>query len=249
LTVDLDLRTVAETGAAALLFAAVFLVGGRFHPLRALTSDRRSLVSFAAGMSAAYVFVRLMPEMHAARTAFAESVSLPLPHEGKAIYFLGLVGFLGFYGLDRLRAHLRRVSEIGDEARAFRVHLGGFAAYVGLMAYLLVRNLEGTHAATGLYAAAIGAHFLALEHSLREEHGEAWQSVGRWVLAAMCLLGWGAGWLIALPHHVLALLVAFVSGAVIMTSAAMELPTEKDGRFLPFLAGGLIYGLLLLPLD
>jgi len=120
---------------------------------------------------------------------------------------------------------------------------------VALMSYLLVRNLEGTATATGLYAAAIGAHFLALEHSLREEHGEAWQRVGRWVLAAMCLLGWGVGLLFALPHHTLALLVAFVSGAVIMTSAAMELPTEKDGRFLPFLAGGLLYGLVLLPLD
>jgi len=28
----------------------------------------------------------------------------------------------------------------------------------------------------------------------------------------------------------------------------MELPPEKDGRFLPFLVGGLLYGLILLPL-
>jgi len=28
----------------------------------------------------------------------------------------------------------------------------------------------------------------------------------------------------------------------------MELPSHKDGRFLPFLAGGLVYGLILLPL-
>jgi hypothetical protein len=33
-----------------------------------------------------------------------------------------------------------------------------------------------------------------------------------------------------------------------MNSAIMELPTEKDGRFVPFLAGSLIYGIVLLPL-
>jgi hypothetical protein len=47
---------------------------------------------------------------------------------------------------------------------------------------------------------------------------------------------------------VLALLMAFIAGAIIMNSVIMELPSEKDGRFVPFMAGGLIYGLILLPL-
>jgi hypothetical protein len=33
-----------------------------------------------------------------------------------------------------------------------------------------------------------------------------------------------------------------------MNSTIMELPSEKDGRFFPFLSGGLLYGLILLPL-
>jgi hypothetical protein len=28
----------------------------------------------------------------------------------------------------------------------------------------------------------------------------------------------------------------------------MELPSDKDGRFYPFMAGGLIYAMILLPL-
>jgi hypothetical protein len=244
-----DANSIAMTGAGALLFAAVFLVGGRFHPLRAVLPDRRGLVSFGAGMSAAYVFVHLMPELHSARTAVAESVSAPLPYDAKAIYFLGLVGFLAFYGLERLRAHVECSAGADRETLAFRLHIGGFSVYVALMSCLLVRNLEGTSSATWLYVAAIGAHFLALEHTLAEEHGDAWRRVGRWVLALACLLGWATGLLVELPRQALALLVAFVSGAVIMTSAVMELPSEKDGRFLPFLAGGLLYGLALLPLE
>ena len=42
--------------------------------------------------------------------------------------------------------------------------------------------------------------------------------------------------------------MAFVSGAVIVNSAIMELPSDKDGRFVPFMLGGVIYGLILLPL-
>jgi len=35
---------------------------------------------------------------------------------------------------------------------------------------------------------------------------------------------------------------------IIMNNAVMEMPSEKDGRFVPFMAGGLVYGLILLPL-
>ena len=65
----------------------------------------------------------------------------------------------------------------------------------------------------------------------------------------MVAAGWGLALLFELPPHVLALLVSFVSGAVIMNSAVMELPSEKGGRFLPFVAGGLLYGAILLPLS
>jgi hypothetical protein len=36
--------------------------------------------------------------------------------------------------------------------------------------------------------------------------------------------------------------------AVIMNSAVMELPSDMDGRFWPFVTGGLVYALMLVPL-
>jgi len=251
---DLTRDAILTTGGAALLFAATFLVGGRVHPLQSLGLDRRSALSFGAGMSAAYVFVHLMPELHASRGAFVESVSRSLRYEGMAIYYVALVGFLVFYALDEMRARLREGGEGGEGGQggvadpAFKLHIGGFAAYVGLMAYLLVHNLEDTTMATALYAVPIAFHFLSADHSLRSEHGAAYDRIGRPLLAAMSLLGWGVGLLVALPTPIVALLVAFISGAIIMNNSIMELPSEKDARFIPFILGGLVYGAILLPL-
>ena len=242
------MKEILITGAAALMFAVTFLLGGRVHPLRALVRDRRSMISFGAGMSAAYVFVHVMPELHGVRSAFSASISLPLRYEGMSIYFLALIGFLVFYGLDHLSTRLRESGEEGQGGPAFKIHVGGFAIYVLLMAYLLVHNLEETRVSTALYGVAITFHFLSVDHALRDEHGAAYDRVGRFVLAGMAVLGWGVGLLFPLPDYVLALLVAFISGAVIMNSAIMELPSEKDGRFVPFMSGGILYGLILLPL-
>jgi hypothetical protein len=220
------------------LFAATFLAGGRMHPLRLFTADRRSAISLGAGMSVAYVFVHVLPELQEARHTLAEAVELR--YEGMAVYFLAMVGFLCVYGLDHLRT---RAGE------GYRIHLAGFAAYVSLVSYLLVRNLEETPWSLAAYVVAMMCHFLAIDHALHEEHGAAFDRTGRFVLAGACVLGWGAGLLLSVPPFVLALLLAFVSGAVIMNSAIMELPSEKDGRFWPFVMGGLAYGLLLLPLS
>lgn len=239
---------IVETGTAALLFAVTFLLGGRAHPFRSLIRDRGSILSFGGGMSAAYVFVHVMPELHGARRAFVDSVSAPLRYEGMAIYFVALVGFLLFYGLEHQSNRLRERTEAGLTSPSFRLDISGFAAYVWLMAYLLVNQFGESATSITLYAIALTFHFLALENALRQEHGAAYERIGRFVLAGMALLGWGMGLLFAMPNHVLALMVAFISGAIIMNSLIMELPAGKDGRFWPFMTGGLLYGLILLPL-
>jgi hypothetical protein len=237
-----------ESAAAALLFCAVFLVVGRLSPLRWLAREERSAVSFGAGMATAYVFVHVMPELNSARHAFSESTSLPLRYEGMSIFYVSLIGFLLFYGLDHLRKRLHHSSTKERAGKAFKISITGFAAYVALMAYLLVHNLEDTPRSVALFAAAIAVHFVGVDRALHEEYGAVYERIGRYVLAAMSLLGWGVGMLVTLPRSILASMVAFISGAVIMNSSITELPTESNGRFLPFMLGGLVYGLILLPI-
>lgn len=202
-------------------------------------------------MASAYIFVHLMPELHGAREAFAESASEFVPYEGLAIYFVALVGFLVMYGLEHMRQKASPSHERDDSAGemlSFRFHVASFALYVLVMGYLLVHSLEESSVSVLIYAIAIAFHFLSIDHELRREYGHLYDRRGAYVLAGAALAGWGLGAIFALPLAALALLVALVSGAVIMNSAVMELPSDKDGRFWPFLTGGIVYGLILLPL-
>jgi hypothetical protein len=117
-----------------------------------------------------------------------------------AVYFAALIGFLTFYGLEHRRPRLRRrTGKAGQDGQRFRIYLSGFAAYVALMAYLLVHNLETSPASIALYALAINFHFLAVDHALRHEYGAVYERVGRFVLAAMSLLGWGTAYCSPFP--------------------------------------------------
>jgi hypothetical protein len=240
------MRQILMTGAAALIFIGVFLLGDRVHPLRLLFRNPRSAVSLGAGLSTAYVFVHVMPELHDIRSAFVASTSMPLRYEGMAIYFVALLGFLMFYGLYHFAP--QRAAVKGEAGPAFKIQIGGFAAYVGSIAYLLVNNIEDTPVSTLIYAAAISFHFLALDHSLREQHGAAYEQFGRFILAGSCALCWTLGLFLALPKSAIALSVAFISGGIVINSSIMELASAKDGKFLAFAAGGIVYGLILMPL-
>jgi hypothetical protein len=241
-----ETQVVIETGVGMVLFAGAFLVGGHVHPLRVLMTNPRSLISFGTGISTAYVFMDVMPELSDARRAFTESTSLPTPFQGMAVYFMALLGFLVFYGLDRLPELMLSAEAQGQTGPAFKLKIGGFAAYIWVMAYLLVNNLKpGSLTNTLIYALAITCHFVTLDHGLREEHGAAYDKIGRYWLSGMAVLGWVVGLFLPLPREVLVMLMAFVLGAVIVNNSIMDL--EKGGRFLPFMCGGILYALILAP--
>jgi len=237
-----------ESAVAAVLFACAFLFGDRFRPLKWLGADPRTLISFGAGMSAAYVFVHLMPELHGAREAFAESMSKIVLYEGMAIYILALLGFVVFYGLETWRTRLREVPQADQPLNELEFHVIGFVGYVSLISYLSAHGLDETRSSTVLYTIAIVFHLLGVDQDFRREHGAAYTLNTRLVLAGAAIAGWMIALVVEFPREVIASLLAFVSGAVIMNSMIMELPSEKEGRFLPFLVGAVIYGVLLAPL-
>jgi hypothetical protein len=232
---------------AALVLAAVYILGPRALPLER-RFPRRTL-SVAAGVSLAYIFLDVLPELAVRNRAFVESAG-PWRLIEERIYLVALTGFVFLYGLDRMVLAARADEQLEKGGRAasliFWSHIGGFALYGWIIGDALVgRGMRGGVQLL-LFTVAMGLHLLVVASSLSREHGRAYLRWGRWVLAASVVTGWLAAALALLSAAWGARLFAFVAGGVLMTSAKEELPEERGGRVGWFVLGTAAYAALLL---
>jgi hypothetical protein len=178
--------------AAALVLGAVHAVSGVFR--RSEERGRnRTWISVGAGVSVAYVFVDVLPELAVRHEAFIKASGQGLLFAEQRIYLGVLVGFVVFYGLEHMvlvsRTRGRRHAGDGAGDAVYWLEVAGFAAYSWLIGYLLVERAVAGGLALALYTAAMAFHFYVVDHTLREEHGRAYDRGGRWVLAASVLAG------------------------------------------------------------
>ena len=235
-----------ESLVGPLVLAAIFLIGGVVH-----AASPRVALSIGAGVSTAYVFVYMLPELSEAGAAFvAATADRALPVPRLRVYGAALVGFLVFYGLENMVASSgeRKTRDEGARETLHLVevaHIGGFAAYAWLVSYLMIRGVTNEPVPIVLYTVAMGLHFLGIDHSLRRDHGAAYDHVGRFVLGGAVLLGWLVAELMAVATPIVITGLGLVSGGVVMNSMVMELPDRQDGRFWPFALGAIGYAGLL----
>jgi len=238
----------------ALLFAAIFALGVHVRLPGILARHQRKLLSFSAGISVAYVFVHLLPEVETARAVLVQSTadwSVPLP--AYLVSLTTLAGFMLFYGVDRLVASSRPTGggggdELKHDRLDYRLHIGIFAIYIGMVTYLRINTLEEGETPTLLFAVAMGTHFLTVDHTLRREYGASYAGTGHFILAGAAIAGWALGVVTQLSKPLTIFPLALLSGAIIAISLIEELPEENEGRFWSFLAGGVLYAAILVPL-
>jgi hypothetical protein len=239
--------------AGSLVLAVIFVLPYPREVIDERKPGFRGFVSFAAGMSVAYVFIDLLPELAEAAAELPEYEVLAA----------ALAGFVLFYGLERLvrwaggrpagePGELGELAEAGEprereERIDYGIKVAGLAGYAGLVVYLMTTAFrESTEEALALYLVAMIFHFIAMRHSLRYEHPRSYDRHGRFVMAGACLAGWAIGWFLDVPATVESLLLGFLGGMLIMNTTVMELPSEKEGRFSMFALGSIVYAGLLL---
>ena len=234
--------------AAALIFAAAYLAGGWLGATESAERfwSRRRFISAAAGISVAYVFIDVLPELELQRQAVVKAAEgTELLFAEQRIYVLALLSFVVFYGLEHMvlvNRDLRRERVASGEADAvYRLQFAGFALYSALIGYLVVERAERGALALLAYTVAMAVHFLIVDHSLDEEHGRSYGRRGRWLLAASVFAGWLIGVTAPLSEVVVARLFAVLAGGVVMTSLRAELPDDRQGRFWPFCLGAVIF--------
>lgn len=254
------------TGASLLAVVGLVVVHLISNRLRFLDgTPRSSWLSIAGGISVAYVFVYLLPELAEGQETVAEAleeggglillenhiylVALVESH----IYLVALIGLTVFYGLDRLattsRRRMRAVGGKDSTSRGvFWVYISSFAVYNFLIGYLLLHRLDTGLGNLLLFFVAMALHFVVNDHGLREQHEEVYLRLGQWVVSAALVLGWLVGLLTEIPEVVVATQTAFLAGGVIMNVLKEELPEERESRFWAFVLGAALYAAILLAL-
>ncbi len=237
---------------AALVLACVHVVAGKLRFFDGVPRSR--LLSAFGGVSAAYVFVHLLPELAEGQKTIEGAAGAAPP---KAIdflehhvYLVALIGLAIFYGVERhtQASRGRRRDATGDDRSgddAFWLSIGSFAVYNAVIGYLLLRGeLEELHQLV-VYTVALGVHFVVNDFGLREHHKDAYDRTGRWIISAAVLVGWAVGAATDVPERAIAVVLAFVAGGIILNVLKEELPSERQARFLPFASGAALFTVLL----
>ncbi|MFC7226124.1 hypothetical protein N0B31_01810 [Salinirubellus salinus] len=238
--VDPTSLTVAA-GLFTLVLSSVHLLADRLQfPGR----WQRWWLSAAGGVSVAYVFILLLPEV-------SEAAAITGTLRGEAflaeqlLYVAALLGFVVFYGVEVFVTQ-RRKTAAEDTPGVFWFHVVVFTLYSALIGYLLFHQEVETLANLVLYALAMVLHFLVTDYGLSRHHGEAFHRRARWVLAAGTLVGGVLGVTVDGARLGLTLLYGFVAGAIVLNVIKEELPQVDQNRFLAFVVGVFLYTVVLL---
>jgi hypothetical protein len=239
--------------AAAVLFACTYLLGGPISASEKIERfrARARYISAAAGVSVAYIFVDVLPELEVQRQVLVKAApGAELMFAEQRIYLLALLSFVIVYGLEHMvlvtRDGRREAVASGKADAVYWVQLAGYAAYSALIGYLVIDRAERGPLALGIYAFAMAVHFLIVDHALAEEHGRAYAARGRWLLAASVLVGWLVGVAAPVSEPAVARLFAILAGGVVITSLRAELPDDRQGRFWPFCLGSVVFAAFLI---
>jgi hypothetical protein len=225
---------------AAVVMAAVHL-GSPW--LVFLDRTPRSIwLSIAGGVSVAYVFVHLLPELARLQREHFQGHAIE-----SFLYVFAVAGLVGYYGLERMADRHGGGGVRRTPAGVFWLHLGSFALYNLLIGYLLDEQArrEGTDG-MALYAAAMALHFVVNDRALNRHHGALYTNRGRWLLAAAVIGGWAVGLAFEIRGEPVAALIALLAGSVVLNVIKEELPKERESRFWAFLLGAAGYAALLL---
>lgn len=238
--------SVGLTGVIALIFALVHVFG---RSMRFLQVTPRSVwLSLSGGVSLAYVFVHLLPELAAKQEEALEQLGEPGGAMTVHVYVTALAGLIAIYGLDRLVRQLKRRNAASEPTpiAVFWLHLCSYAVYNTLVGYLLVHREEADLQELLIYAVAMALHFIVNDQGLREYHGRIYDHTGRRVVAAAPLAGWGLGLVLSTSPLAVSTLFAFLAGGIILNVLKEELPDDRESRFWALAVGALAFSLLLL---
>lgn len=214
----------------ALILGAAHLIAPRVKGLIRYPNRQKA---FGGGLSVAYVFLHLLPSLDASDDVV-----------GPRIYFIALLGFVAFYGLDVMFQPPKHT-----HPTKYHAYLTAFFLYDGLMVFTLGLQLPPTPVLTLVFALSLSLDVLDTDLELQEEYGSRFVGSGRWLLLSGVGLGYALN-LVRRPHPlVIDILTAALAGFMIFHTFKGEFPVSRNKKFPWFLAGLLTFWVFHVVLD
>lgn len=224
-----------------IILAIVHIYVGKLYWLHQIIPKKHWL-SLGGGVSIAYVFLEIMPELTQAQREIEKTQLNSILFLENHVYILALLGLALFYGLELLALRSRRQNrEVKQEdvtsLHIFWLHIGAFALYNFLIGELFSHAEQQGLVNSFFLFIAIALHFLVNDDSLREHHKHSYDRIGRWLLAGALFLGWIIGQSVELHAAAIASLWAFIAGGIILNTLKEEIPDRRDSCFWAFSLG------------
>lgn len=223
-----------------LFLCVIHLFANRMYMLGWVWHGR--FLSLAGGISFAYVFVSLLPEIAEGQQSLEAAFQGFFPYLERHVYVIALLGFLFFYGLQSIPPS----KDPKSFDLPFWVSMGGYTLFNLLIGSAVADPNNPDVKPLFLFSFAMGLHYFVNDHNLREKHKEDYDAKGRFVLTGAIILGWLIGTVLKIPEALIALLVSFAAGGVMLNVMRYELPQKGQGGILYFNLGAILYTALLL---
>lgn len=205
--------------------------------------------SFSAGFTISYIFLHLLPGIAEHRDTIGEYLAekytvSPLLY--LVVYIVGLFAFLFFYGLEKVAHRKNRNSGQSPTSLDFYIHLFSICLYCVLITYTMPVRVETGLPFAILFTIVMGFHFVIVDSTLDNHYPRYFDKAGRFIIMASLFVGWIIS-VISVPENafVVAILTAFLGGAILMSVFQHELPKPRQSSF-TWLAIGAAVGTVLL---
>lgn len=232
--------------AATVFLMLSHLAGSLFSKF--LPSEGKGFISFAGGVSVAYVFLDMLPnlvEYNKPIGQFLLNNRWLTPFTELSIYIVALIGFLIYYGVDLFAQHNQTATH--DNRMIYRLHLILFCIYNGLITYTMSLRVLTSMTYTVLFSFAMALHFVLTDRNFCRIYPVRFNHLGRVFLNVSLLIGWCLSAIFD-PVQVLlvAFMMAFLAGSILFNVFREELPNSSLARFRWFVLGAVFTTVILL---
>lgn len=194
-----------------------------------LIKYKEKLLSFGAGVSIAYLFLELLPQIHEAVKPLRE-----------LSYISILIGFASFHLLEKYIYQHAKAEQLFKKLK--QVHSIGFFIYYFIVGIVLYHITNQSLVAGSLFLIPVLFHASISSASAKEIHEEIKENkYWKLFLSSSTILGVLVFYFFNIPLIVIFILLGFVIGALFYIIIKDILPEQKEGDPKYFILGAIIF--------